>query len=221
MPQGDQVRGSKSNGSGDVLFSPIQLGPLEVKNRLFRSSIAGRFDNYDGSGTPVRINWDLKFARGGAGAIISSNAPVSVQGRLVPGYALSDDDDKIPFWREVGKRIHEHDCKYILQLAHAGRERLVGGIEYATGLELDEQGRADERVPLPVDDDRRDPRGDRAVRAGGAPRARGRARRRRARRRERRPVHAVPLVGDQRPQGRVGRRRSRTARASRSRSFAR
>jgi 2,4-dienoyl-CoA reductase (NADPH2) len=134
MPQGDQVRGSKSNGSGDVLFSPIELGPLEVKNRLFRSSIAGRFDNYDGSGTPVRINWDLKFARGGAGAIISSNAPVSVQGRLVPGYALSDHDDKIPFWREVGKRIHEHDCKYILQLAHAGRERLVGGIEYATGL---------------------------------------------------------------------------------------
>jgi len=125
---------SRNDGAGDVLFTPIQLGPLEVKNRLFRSSIAGRFDNYDGSGTPVRINWDLKFARGGAGAIISSNAPVSVRGRLVPGYALSDDDDKIPFWREVGRRIHEHDCKYILQLAHAGRERLVGGIEYSTGL---------------------------------------------------------------------------------------
>jgi 2,4-dienoyl-CoA reductase (NADPH2) len=120
--------------SSDVLFSPIRLGPLEVRNRLFRSSIAGRFDNYDGSGTPVRINWDVKFARGGVGAIISSNAPVSVRGRLVPGYALSDNDDKIPFWREVGKRVHEHDCKYILQLAHAGRERLVGGIEYPTGL---------------------------------------------------------------------------------------
>jgi 2,4-dienoyl-CoA reductase-like NADH-dependent reductase (Old Yellow Enzyme family) len=118
----------------DVIFTPIRLGPLEVKNRLFRSSIAGRFDNYDGSGTPVRINWDVKFARGGVGAIISSNAPVSIQGRLVPGYALADHDDKIPFWREVGKRVHEHDCKYILQLAHAGRERLVGGIEYTTGL---------------------------------------------------------------------------------------
>jgi 2,4-dienoyl-CoA reductase (NADPH2) len=118
----------------DVLFTPIRLGPLEVKNRLFRSSIAGRFDNYDGSGTPVRINWDVKFARGGVGAIISSNAPVSIRGRLVPGYALADSDDKIPFWREVGRRAHEHDCKYILQLAHAGRERLVDGIEYYTGL---------------------------------------------------------------------------------------
>ena len=117
----------------DLLFTPIRLGPLEVKNRLFRSSVGGRVDNYDGSGTPVRINWDLKFARGGVGAIISSSAPVSIRGRLVPGYALSDSDDKIPFWRELGKRIHAHDCRYILQLAHAGRERLVGGIEYPSG----------------------------------------------------------------------------------------
>ena len=131
---GESRRGDGASAAVDVLFTPIRLGPLEVKNRLFRSSIAGRFDNYDGSGTPVRINWDVKFARGGVGAIISSNAPVSVQGRLVPGYALSDADDKIPFWREVGRRVHEHDCKYILQLAHAGRERLVGGIEYMTGL---------------------------------------------------------------------------------------
>ena len=122
------------NDETDILFTPLRLGPLEVKNRLFRSSVSGRFDNYDGSGTPVRINWDLKFALGGAGAIISSNAPVSIRGRLVPGYALSDDDNKIPFWRELGRRIHEHDCKYILQLAHAGRERLIGGIEYSTGL---------------------------------------------------------------------------------------
>ena len=118
----------------DILFTPIRLGPLEVRNRLFRSSIAGRADNYDGSGTPVRINWEVKFARGGVGAIISANAPVSIRGRLAPGYALMDDDDKIPFWREVGRRVHEHDCKFILQLAHAGRERIIGGIEYETGV---------------------------------------------------------------------------------------
>ena len=100
---------SEGSPAKDLLFTPIRLGPLEVKNRLFRSSIAGRFDNYDGSGTPVRVNWDVRFARGGVGAIISSNAPVSIHGRLVPGYALSDSDDKIPFWREVGRRVHEHD----------------------------------------------------------------------------------------------------------------
>src|SRR5215213_12027800 len=99
----------------DAVFMPIRLGPLEVKNRLFRSSIAGRFDNYDGSGTPVRINWDVKFARGGVGAIISSNAPVEGRGHIVPGYAYLDDDAKLPFWRTLRRRVHEHDYPYIVQ----------------------------------------------------------------------------------------------------------
>ena len=56
----------------DVLFEPLRFRNLTVKNRLLRSNIAGRFDDYDGSGTSTRINWELKFARGGVGAIVSS-----------------------------------------------------------------------------------------------------------------------------------------------------
>ena len=111
-----------------AIFQPLQLGPLTVKNRVLRSSVAGRFDNYDGSGTQVRINWDVKFARGGVGAIISSNAPVDGRGHIVPGYAYLDDDDKLPFWRELGKRVHEHGCPYIVQLVFAGRERMIAGL---------------------------------------------------------------------------------------------
>ena len=55
-----------------AIFEPLALGPLTVRNRILRSSVAGRFDNFDGSGTRVRINWDVKFAREGLGAIISS-----------------------------------------------------------------------------------------------------------------------------------------------------
>jgi 2,4-dienoyl-CoA reductase-like NADH-dependent reductase (Old Yellow Enzyme family) len=111
-----------------AIFEPLQLGPLTVRNRVLRSSVAGRFDNYDGSGTQVRINWDLKFARGGVGAIISSNAPVDPRGHIVPGYAYLDDDDKLPFWRELGRQVHEHDCPYIVQLVFAGRERMISGL---------------------------------------------------------------------------------------------
>ena len=56
----------------DPIFQPLHFRNLTVKNRVFRSNIAGRFDNYDGSGNQARINWELKFARGGVGAIISS-----------------------------------------------------------------------------------------------------------------------------------------------------
>jgi 2,4-dienoyl-CoA reductase (NADPH2) len=118
----------------DILFQPLRFRNLTVKNRIFRSNISGRFDNYDGSGSQTRINWELKFARGGVGAIISSFVPVSIRGRIMPNYATIDRDERIPFWREMGRRVHEHDCRYILQLSHAGRQRDIGGIEYAKGL---------------------------------------------------------------------------------------
>ena len=121
-------------GGSSTIFQPLRLGPLTVKNRVLRSSVAGRFDNYDGSGTDVRINWDVKFARGGVGAIISSNAPIHESGHIVPGYAYLDADDKIPFWRELGKRVHEHDCRYIAQLVFAGRERILPGLRYRDAL---------------------------------------------------------------------------------------
>ena len=70
-----------------------------------------------------------KFARGGVGAIISSHVPVHVRGRILPNYAFIDHDDKIPFWRALGEAVHAHDCKYILQLSHWGRQQDIAGVE--------------------------------------------------------------------------------------------
>src|SRR5262247_1406487 len=125
----------------NVIFQPLQFRNLAVKNRLFRSSISGRFDNYDGSGNQARINWEEKFARGGVGAIISSFVPVHLRGRILPNYAMIDDDDKIPFWREVAARVHAHDCKYILQLSHSGRQRDVPGVENFMSRSLSSTGK--------------------------------------------------------------------------------
>jgi 2,4-dienoyl-CoA reductase-like NADH-dependent reductase (Old Yellow Enzyme family) len=114
----------------DVILSELKFRTLTVKNRIFRSNIAGRFDNYDGSGNQARINWEVKFAKGGVGAIISSFVPVHQQGAILPNYATIDRDARIPFWKKVGEAVHEHGCKYILQLSHGGRQRDVKGIEY-------------------------------------------------------------------------------------------
>ena len=118
----------------DTLFQPLQFRHLRVKNRIFRSNISGRFDNYDGSGNQARINWELKFARGGVAAILSSFVPVTLRGRIIPNYATIDRDDRVPFWRELGKRVHDQDCQFILQLSHAGRQRDIPGIEFVAGL---------------------------------------------------------------------------------------
>ncbi|NIJ53604.1 NADH:flavin oxidoreductase [Dyadobacter arcticus] len=113
----------------DIIFEPLHFRNLTVKNRLFRSSISGRIDNYDGSGTPARINWERKFAKGGVGAIISSHIPVDPSQRILPNYAMIDRDDKIPFWKEVVNAVHEFDCKFIGQLSMSGHQQDIKGIE--------------------------------------------------------------------------------------------
>jgi 2,4-dienoyl-CoA reductase-like NADH-dependent reductase (Old Yellow Enzyme family) len=118
----------------DAIFNPLAFRNLTVPNRVFRSSIAGRFDNYDGSGTQARINWELRFARSDVGAIVSAWCGVDRRGFIVPGYAAIESDARIPFWLELGERVHEHGCKYILQLAHGGRQRDFKGIEFGSGL---------------------------------------------------------------------------------------
>jgi len=128
----------------EVIFSPLKFRNLEVKNRLFRSNISGMFDDYNGHGGNARINWEEQFARGGVGAIISSYAPVAVRGRILYRYATIDNDDKIPFWRLVGERVHRHnDCKFIIQLSHSGRQQDLGGVENIYYKKLSSTNRQD------------------------------------------------------------------------------
>jgi 2,4-dienoyl-CoA reductase (NADPH2) len=127
----------------DRLFSPLHCRSLTVKNRILRSNVSGRFDQYDGSGSQARINWELKFARGGVGAIISSFVPVQARGRILPNYATIEADERIPFWRELGRQVHAHDCKFILQLSHGGRQRDMPPLDSSKGLSS-----TDKREPL-------------------------------------------------------------------------
>ena len=112
----------------DILFTPLQFRNIEVKNRIFRSSISGRFDNDDGSLTQTRINWECKFAKGGVGAIISSYVPVLMEGRIIAGYATVHRDEFIPAWQKLGEAVHSFGCKFIMQLSHSGRQMDIPGV---------------------------------------------------------------------------------------------
>ena len=101
---GSAAASEMSAMSEDIIFTPLRFRSLEVKNRIFRSNVSGRFDNEDGSVTQARINWESKFARGGVGAVISSFTPVTMAGRIVANYATIHRDDYIPLWRSWAKR---------------------------------------------------------------------------------------------------------------------
>jgi 2,4-dienoyl-CoA reductase-like NADH-dependent reductase (Old Yellow Enzyme family) len=68
----------------ETIRSPLSLGQLTLKNRLFRSRISGRIDNYDGSGTPARVRFEERFAEGGVATIIWSHVPIRPYGWVLP-----------------------------------------------------------------------------------------------------------------------------------------
>ena len=123
-----RVTPAAARGSSDVIFTPLKFNNLTVKNRVFRSSVSGRFDNEDGSLTQTRINWECKFAKGGVGAIISSYVPVLMEGRIIAGYATIHRDDFIPYWQKLGEAVRGFDCKFIMQLSHSGRQMDIPGV---------------------------------------------------------------------------------------------
>ena len=126
----------------------------------------------------------------------------------------------MPFWTELGKRVRDAGAKYIVQLAFSGPPARHPERPLRQGPLLHRQARPGPRLPVRADDEGADRRGRRLVRAGRAPRARGRARRDRDPRLQRLPDHAVPLLGDQRPHRRV-RRLAREPRALPARGRAR
>jgi 2,4-dienoyl-CoA reductase-like NADH-dependent reductase (Old Yellow Enzyme family) len=127
----------------EPIFTPLHFRNLSVKNRIFRSNIAGRFDHYDGTGTQARINFEEQFARGGVGAIVSSHVPIHHHFRVLPNYATIERDDSIPFWRRLGETVHRYDCAYILQLSHAGRQQDIKGVENKYRKSQSASGRRD------------------------------------------------------------------------------
>ena len=103
-----------------MIFEPFKIKNVEFANRIMRSSVGGRTSAYNSMVTDVWKNFEMKFAAGGVGCIISTTFHVEHERQAPFEYpSLCDDKFIAPLQKRVAV-IRETGCRYIIQLGDPG-----------------------------------------------------------------------------------------------------
>lgn len=108
------------------LLSPLQIGPIQVRNRVLVSAHVPGFaeDNKPGE---KYINYHRRYASEGVGLQITGGTPVHTSGMLgLSSDALWNLDDAIiPGYQRLGEAVHEEEGRILAQLAHSAGTVLI------------------------------------------------------------------------------------------------
>lgn len=103
----------------DVLFEPIKIGALNLKNRIIMSPMTrGRAD---AGGIPNEMMAQYYAQRASAGLIITEATAISEQGYGWAGSPGIYNDAHVAGWRKVTDAVHAKGGLIVLQLWHMGR----------------------------------------------------------------------------------------------------
>lgn len=108
----------------DILFTPLKISGIEIKNRLVRSATSERAATGEGIVTNKLIQMYERLVRGGAGMIVTGYAYVDPDGRCNMHQTGIHDDSTVPGLRGLVDRFHlaGRDGKIFIQLVHGGRQ---------------------------------------------------------------------------------------------------
>ena len=105
------------------VFEPIELGNLQLKNRLIRSATWEGIAAPDGGLPEQTFTIYEELAKGGVGAIITGFTSVALHDYYFDGMMRLCDDDLIPQYRRLTDLIHRENCPVLAQLALGGYHR--------------------------------------------------------------------------------------------------
>jgi 2,4-dienoyl-CoA reductase-like NADH-dependent reductase (Old Yellow Enzyme family) len=104
-----------------ILFEPISIGSITVKNRFVRSATIECVAMDDGRITDEYLAIYKRLANGDIGLIIPGNYFVQQNGRAHPRIPVLDNDDIIKDLIKLTAIIHAGNGKIFTQLNHGGR----------------------------------------------------------------------------------------------------
>jgi len=104
-----------------LLFTPLRLRNLELKNRIVVSPMA-TYSARDGHATDWHVQHIGKLAAGGAGLVFVEQSSVNTQGRITHGCLGIWDDAHLDGLTRLADIIHQFGAKAAIQIAHSGRK---------------------------------------------------------------------------------------------------
>jgi 2,4-dienoyl-CoA reductase-like NADH-dependent reductase (Old Yellow Enzyme family) len=104
-----------------LLFQPLQLGKVHLKNRIVVSPMC-QYSSEDGFANDWHLVHLGSRAVGGAGLIIVEATAVSPEGRITPSDLGIWNDEHIIFLKRITAFIESQNTAPGIQLAHAGRK---------------------------------------------------------------------------------------------------
>lgn len=108
-----------------MLFSPMKIGKLQIKNRVVMAPMCMGFGQFDGRVTEAMHNHYVERAKGGVGLIITEISRVNdITGAASFGQLGVSHDYQIDGLRKMADDIHSYGAKIMVELHHPGRQNL-------------------------------------------------------------------------------------------------
>ena len=96
-----------------LLFSPIKVGPITIKNRFMRSPTYEGLANSDG--TPKK-----RLSEGEVGLIIPGYMYPMEACKAAPKQCAMYNDKHSNSWKNTVNKVHKNGSKIVFQICHAG-----------------------------------------------------------------------------------------------------
>ena len=103
-----------------ILFEPVTVGNLELKNRFLRSATYYALSDMDGFIGQASVDLMRRLAENDVGLIVTGYAYVLKSGQSFPDMNGIQDDDHIPGYQAMTRAVHDAGGRVVMQIAHCG-----------------------------------------------------------------------------------------------------
>lgn len=134
------------------LFTPIQVGKMELKNRLVVGPMEVIYCEKDGTITERYLKYIEAKAEGGWGLIITEAHAVSEDARAFDCCSGIWNDSQIEGEKKVAEAAHKYGAKIGVQLIHGGRQTIATGAPVVAPSPIKDPTRTETPRELTVDE---------------------------------------------------------------------